>query len=337
MEERFRESSDLTRGAVSSYGVSQTPQQHRILITEPLASAPTAWLSERAQIAQQASDTPSFHEHLESCDGLIIRTYTRVNDALLDRAPRLRVIGRAGVGLDNIDVPACRSRGVEVVHAPAANTQSVVEYVLALLLPRLRPVEPIARALPREAWMKRREVTPGRELGSLALGILGLGRIGRRLAAVAGAIGARVIYHDLLEIPPAERWGAKPVDLTALFEQSDVISLHVDGRASNRHFVAADLIDRMREDVVLINTSRGFVVDSAALAEFLRAHERGQALIDVHDPEPFGEDYALLSLPNATLLPHLGARTREGMENMSWVVRDVLAVLEGRTPRFPAP
>ena len=142
-------------------------------------------------------------------------------------------------------------------------------------------------------------------------------------------LGMRVIYNDLVEIDQEQRFGAQPVPVEGLFEQADVISVHVDGREENRHFVDERLLGRMRSDAVLINTSRGFVVDSAALAEFLKAHSGALALLDVHEPEPFGQDYPLLGLPNARLYPHLASRTQRAMENMSWVVRDVVRVLKG--------
>ena len=121
-----------------------------------------------------------------------------------------------------------------------------------------------------------------------------------------------------------------------MFADSDVLSLHLDGRERNRRFVDEGLIRRMKPNVVFINTSRGFVVDSSALADFLRAHVQALAMLDVHDPEPFGSDYPLLGLSNARLYPHLASRTEAAMLNMSWVVRDVVAVLEGKEPEYPA-
>lgn len=309
-----------------------------ILLSEHLADAAARWLDERHDLRRCRFDAPDFREHLHEAAGLLVRTYTIVDESLLDSAPRLRVVGRAGAGLDNIDVPACRSRGVEVVYAPDANTQAVVEYVLRLLLGRLRPLHRLDGVLDAERWRETRaRTTAPRELADLTLGILGLGRIGRRLAAATTALGMRVLFNDLLEIAPKDRHGAEPVGVEALFERSDVISLHIDGRPANRHFVTADLLGRLRPDVLLINTSRGFVVDSPALARFLQEHPGATALLDVHEPEPFDESYPLIALPNAQLYPHLASRTGTAMERMSWVVRDVAAVLEGRPPRHPAP
>ena len=146
-----------------------------------------------------------------------------------------------------------------------------------------------------------------------------------------------MIYHDLLDIAPEDRAGAAPVELDALLAECDVLSIHVDGRAGNRGFVDARRLSLLKPDATVINTSRGFVVDNVALAEWLVAHPRGAALLDVHAPEPIAAGCPLLGLRNAYLYPHLAGRTRAGLEAMSWVVRDVVAVLEGRPPRWPAP
>jgi phosphoglycerate dehydrogenase-like enzyme len=169
------------------------------------------------------------------------------------------------------------------------------------------------------------------------MGILGLGRIGSRVAAIAGAMGMTVLYHDLLEIPEAKRHGATPVSRERLLAEADVLSIHVDPRPANHRIVSTDLVSQLKETVIVINTARGVLVDSKALAAFLWANPRATALIDVHDPEPFGPDYPLLGLKNANISPHLAAATAAAHENMSWVVRDVVRVLRGEQPEFPAP
>lgn len=309
-----------------------------VLVTEHLAADAEAWLAARGSVTSCAPDDPAFASHLARADALVVRTYTIVDEAMLAGAPRLRVIGRAGVGLDNIDVAACRLRGVEVVYRPDANTQAVVEYVLWLLGDALRPRAILTSAIDVETWNQLRADTVGaRQVSELTLGILGLGRIGKRVAHVVSAIGMRVIYHDVLEVEPARRFGAMPVEVGQLFSESDVLSIHVDGRPSNRRFVGRELLVRMKANALLINTSRGFVVDNDALAEALRQRPEAMALLDVHDPEPFGEDYPLLGLPNARLYLHLASRTEWALREMSQVVKDVWAVLEGREAEFPAP
>jgi len=310
---------------------------HLVIQTEHLSAAAAAWLAERCDLRVCAHDSSEFRDLLPHAHGFVVRTYTQVNRDLLSRAPLLKVVGRAGVGLDNIDLPACESRGVTVVSTPDANTQAVVEYVIALLSDALRPRLTLSQSIPNQEWNHLREITVGpRQMNELTLGILGLGRVGSRIAEVARAIGFTVLFNDVRDIAPADRRGAEAVSAERLFAECDVVTVHIDGRPSNRAFVNAALINRMKPDALIINTSRGFVIDNAALAAFLQRNTNALAMLDVHEPEPFGSDYQLLNLPNAKLYPHLASRTETAMNNMSWVVRDVLAVLEGKTPQFPA-
>lgn len=309
-----------------------------VVQSEHLSPRPAAWLAERATLVVCPYDDPAFADHLSRADGLVVRTYTQVNESLLATAPKLKVVGRAGVALENIDIPACRKRGVEVVHAPGSNAQAVVEYVLCLVGDALRPRVTVDRPVPQDVWDRvREEVFAKRQISERTVGILGLGRIGKRLAQVFSAIGCECLYHDVIEIPEAQRFGATPVSPEELFARSDIITIHIDSRPSNRHFVNAARIALMRSDVLVINTSRGFVFDYEALALFMRENRAAQAMIDVHDPEPFGQTYPILGLENVKLYPHLAGRTETALENMSWVVRDVLAVIEGRPPKHPAP
>lgn len=308
-----------------------------ILQTEHLDDGASAWLAERATLERVSSDEPSFDARLSDADALVIRTYTRVDAALLAKAPKLKVVGRAGVGLDNVDLDACAERGVRVVYTPDANSIAVVELVVAYLLDGLRPRLFIEHPLPAGEWKTlRSELMAEKQLSEITLGILGFGRIGSRLArSVRGLVG-RVIYHDLREIPAEARAGAEPVDARAIFEQSDALSLHVDSRAANRRLVGAGSLALMKGDAILINAARGFIVDHAALADRLRAAPGMRAMLDVHEPEPISPDNPLLGLPNAHLSPHIAAATRRAHANMSRVVEDVWAVLEGREPAYEA-
>jgi phosphoglycerate dehydrogenase-like enzyme len=316
-------------------GPSQTPPL--VIQTEDLDTQAAAWLAERCELVRRAPDQHGFEELLARAAGLLVRTYTRVNAAMLDKATALRVVARAGVGLENIDLDACRGRGIRVVHTPGANTQAVVEFVLALVLDAIRPRITLSEPLPLERWEAlRREFLAPRELNELNVGIYGLGRIGSRIAAAAAGLGARTIYHDLREIPAGQRHSALPVPREVLLREADILTLHVDGRPTNRHLIDAAALALCRPGVVLINTARGFIVDAHALAEFLRQNPRAQALLDVHDPEPFGPDYPLLNLPNCRLYPHLASGTATAKRNMSWVVTDLWRVLRGQEPQSPA-
>lgn len=309
-----------------------------VIQTEQLSDPARRWLEDRVELVRAAPGEPAFEDRADRIRGLVVRTYTEVDGALLDRLPALEVVGRAGVGLDNIDLPACRERGVAVVHTPEANTQAVVEFVYRTVLEAIRPTHRLEAAVEADAWTGLRASCVGRrELDELTVGVLGLGKIGRRVAGVATAFGCRVLYHDLLEIDPAERRGAEPVGLEALFERSDLLSIHVDGRPENRGLVGAPLLERLPKAAILVNTSRGFVIREADLAAHLAADPEALALLDVHAVEPIPGDDPLLPLPNARLSPHLASRTASAMERMSGVVEDVWAVLEGRPPRWPAP
>lgn len=307
-----------------------------VVVTEHLADAAARWLAERCEMRICANDA-ELPTMLRDADALVVRTNTWVTAELLAQANRLRVVGRAGVGLDNIDREACHERGIAVVHTPEANTQAVVEYVLCVLGDALRPREMLDAPVSDMKWRElRRTVVGYRQMNELTLGVLGLGRIGSRVAQIARAIGMRVLFHDIAEIPHERRHEAELVNPETLFERSDVISIHIDGRAENRSYVDDSFIRRMKPEVIFINTARGFVVDVQALASFLEDYPDAQAMIDVHEPEPFGEEYPLLGLPNAKLYPHLASRTETAVENMSWVVWDVMAVLEGKEPCFRA-
>ena len=309
-----------------------------IIYTETIDPGALAWLSERGRVLSTAPGEPEFEGHADQIEALLIRTYTQVDAALLDRLPALKVVGRAGVGIDNIDVSACRARGVEVVYAPASSTHAVAEYVLALLCDALRPREYLEGAVDSKTWSGLRKTLVGhKQFDELTLGILGLGRIGSTVARFAQVLGFKVRYHDLRDRPESECHGATPVGLEELFGGVDVLSVHVDGRAANRGFIDRSLLDRLATDAVLLNTSRGFVFDHDGLRAWLAARPDARAYLDVQDPEPPPEGDPLLALPNARLLPHLASRTTTAMQRMSDVVHDIWAVLEGRPPDWPAP
>ncbi len=302
----------------------------KIIVTEPLAEEAIDWLSARSHVVRMGVDEDGFRAEAADADALIVRTYTQVNAAVLSAAPRLRVVGRAGTGLDNIDLAACEDRLIRVVHTPEANRQAVVEYVTSLLMNAFRPIPPpVAGGLTSEAWGNaRRMAMAPRQLSECRVGILGMGQIGRRVAEVMAVIGCHVQFHDVVEIPIADRCGAESLDLPDLLKTSDVLSVHVDGRVGNHHFLGAECLAMMRDDAVLINTSRGFVVDSAALAAQLTARPTMRAILDVHEQEPIPRGAPLRGCSNAVLLPHAASRTAAAQRAMSWVVKDVLTALQ---------
>ena len=313
----------------------------RVLITETLSQAAATWLGERADVVWCAYDSPppELDAQLAEARGLVVRTYTIVDGALLDKAPKLKVVGRAGVGLDNIDLQACRQRGVRVVFTPDANTQAVVEYVLALMLDHYRPRTDLPANASADTFHQLRKTEVGTQLDQLTLGIVGFGRIGKRLGKAAHAIGMNLKVCDILpeaELRKAVDYPFAFVDHQTLYAESDIVTIHVDGRAENRRMLDAKAFKHLRDDCVFINAARGMLVDADDLAGWAKAHPMAHIILDVHDPEPPRADYPLYGLPNVRLLPHIASRTHQALDNMSWVVRDVVAVLEGQEPKYPA-
>jgi D-3-phosphoglycerate dehydrogenase len=310
-----------------------------VLVTEGSDPEPLAWLRDQANVIECGPEENQFAQALSAADGLIVRTYTRVNDKLLAAAPRLRVVGRGGVGLENIDVPACRARDIQVVYTPDANTRAVGDFCIGYMLQLLRPWCFFKDRPYDPAEFKRlRATVRGQQLDELTLGILGMGRVGRRLGKIAATgFGMRVIYNDLLDVRDQLDFPAAAVEKDQLYRETDILSIHVTMRPGNQHLVGAPQLALLKPSAIVINTSRGEVLDAQALASALRAGKVWGAAIDVFDPEPPTKDFPLLGLDRVLLTPHLAARTQTAMANMSWVVRDVMDVLQGRKPRYPAP
>lgn len=310
-----------------------------IVVTEGSDPAPLDWLKERADVREIAYDAPGLDAQLLHAQGLVIRTYTRITEDFLDKCPNLRVVGRGGVGIENIDVAACRKRGVQVVYTPDANTLAVGDFVFGYILQLIRPWNFFSdRAYTPQEFKKIRATVRGRQLNEMTLGLLGMGRVGRRMGQIASqGFGMKVIYNDLIDVHSQLHFPATPVDKQTLYQQSDILSIHVTMLPGNENLVGREQIAMMKPDAVLINTARGEVLDAYALADAIREKRLFGAALDVYWPEPPPADFPLLGFDNVLLTPHLAARTGTALENMSWVVKDVLAVLQSQTPRYPAP
>ena len=310
------------------------PKPH-IVVTEGLESTPFAWLRENALVTEASWKNPTaLHAALATAEGLIVRTYTQVNAALLAHAPLLKVVGRAGVGLDNIDQPACAARHVKVLSTPTANTRAVCEYVFNLLFHLGRPLVHLPNAVPDETFHAYRKKLRGLELSGKTLAILGMGNIGRGVGKIAHAMQMTVLYNDLLNVAPLLDYPATAVSKDELFSRADVLTIHVNHQPNNlnHHLVAAPALVQMKPTAYLINTSRGEVIDAHALATALKSNQLAGAAIDVHDPEPPTSSYPLFGLPNVILAPHLAARTQGAMDRMSWVAKDVVEYLHTLAP-----
>lgn len=265
-------------------------------------------------------------------DALIVRNRTQVDAALMDQSPKLKVIGRLGVGLDNIDTAHAKAKGVVVAPAVGANAVSVAEYVIGTALVLLRgayssSAELVAAGWPREALGK------GREAEGATMGIVGFGSIGQIVADKARAMGFKVIAADDYLPAGSEAWAkAERVELDALIERADVVTLHCPLTPETRGLIAAKRLARMRKGAVLINTARGGVVDEAALADALRTGHLGGAAVDVFTTEPIDKATGALfaGLANVILTPHIAGVTAEANTRISTITAaNVRRVLEG--------
>jgi D-3-phosphoglycerate dehydrogenase len=246
---------------------------------------------------------------VESYDALVVRSRTKVDAEVMARATRLKIVGRPGTGLDNIDLRAANARGVEVVNSPEALVEAVAEHVIGLMLALGRNIPAADASMKAGLWEKQRFV--GVELKGKTLGIAGLGRIGRRVAEMARVMGMSLLGYDVIEVSQEtlDSLGCTMVDLDTLFASSDFITLHVPLTNETRHMVDPRRIALMKRNSALINTSRGEVIDQAALARALRAGEIGGAALDVFESEP--PDAEIVTAPNLVTTPHIGGQTKD--------------------------
>ncbi|MGC2518737.1 MAG: hydroxyacid dehydrogenase [Burkholderiales bacterium] len=306
----------------------------RIVITEFMDAAAVAALQARfsvhhdPQLAERRAETL---ESVADADALIVRNRTRVDRALIAAAPKLRVVGRLGVGLDNIDVEACRARAVEVIPAAGANSQSVAEYVIAAAMLLLRGAFGSSAAVAAGDW-PRQALSDGREISGKTLGVVGFGGIGRLVARHARALGMRVLAHDALLPADAKVFRdleARPMALEALLHEADVVSLHLPLDDSTRNLIGAGRLRAMKSGAVLINTARGGIVDEAALAQALREGHLAGAALDVFEREPLAAGSPLAGVPNLIMTPHIAGLTRESNERVSAMIAARVAAALG--------
>src|SRR5450755_258125 len=266
---------------------------------------------------------------LATADALLVRSATKVDAELFAAAPKLSVVGRAGVGVDNVDVPAATARGVLVLNAPTANVVSATEHTFALLFSLLRQVPAASASMAQGKWEKSKFV--GSELAGKTLGVVGLGQVGSRVALRARAFEAKLLAFDpFLPAARAREMGVPLVDLPDLLAGSDIVTLHATAGEKGKPLLGAAELARMRKGAILVNVARGSLVDRAALFSALESKHLAGAALDVFDPEPPAADDPLLRLPNVIATPHLGASTVEAQERVSLqTVESLLEALSG--------
>jgi len=253
-------------------------------------------------------------------DALIVRSGTKVTEEVIAAGERLKVIGRAGIGVDNVDVPAATRRGIVVMNTPGGNNVTTAEHAISMLLACARHI-PAADASLRSGKWERSRFT-GTEVTGKTFGVVGLGNIGRVVADRAAGLSMKVIAFDPFVTPETKPLEVEMVTLEELYERSDFISVHVPLTADTKNLIGADAIARMRPGVRIINCARGGIVDEQALAEGLRSGKVAGAAIDVFVDEPPPADHPLLSLPGVVVTPHLGASTGEAQTNVAVAIAE---------------
>ncbi len=316
-----------------------TDPRPRVFVARRIPAAGLARITEACDATVWPGELPPARDELlagvTGCDGILTLLTDRVDDELLDAAGlRLRVVSNFAVGFDNVDVAACTRRGVRVGNTPGVLTEATADVTFALLLAAARRLPEAADHVRDGAW---RTWDPlgllGVDVHGATLGIVGLGRIGQAVARRATGFGMRVLYHGRTRASAAVETalGATFAPLPELLEASDFVSLHVSLDDRTRGLVDAAALARMKPTAILVNTSRGPVVDTDALVTALRDGMIAGAALDVTDPEPLPADHRLLGLPNCLVVPHIGSATRATRDRMAAMAADnLLAGVEGR-------
>ena len=304
-----------------------------VLVTHTLPETWLKTLQGRCRLIIGPEDAtflaPELEANLDRAEGLLTLLTIRVTEALLEKAPQLRVVSNMAVGVDNVDIPACTRRLIPVGNTPGVLTEGTADLTMALLLAVARGLQPASQDAHLGRWKTWRPAGwLGADLDGASLGIVGLGKIGQAVAKRAQAFGMKILYTD-----PSERSlpGTSSTTLDTLLAESDFVSLHLPLMPSTRGLINADTLRKMKPTAYLINAARGPIVDTAALLEALRQGWIAGCGLDVTDPEPLPPDHPLYSLPYCLIVPHIGSATWNTRRRMAELACDnLLAGLENR-------
>lgn len=307
-----------------------TVSKPRILLAGPLDEKAEHYLDEHAEVVRPAaSNEAALCEAVAGCAAIVARTHSPVTAAVLSAgATKLKVVGVAGVGLDNVDLVAAEQMGVRVLNRATAASNAVAEYTIWAMLSSLRCYDEWRTGLASGEFASLRQSTGGRELHELTIGIIGMGNIGTRIGRICTlGFNARVIYNDIRKIDDLV-FPAKAVDFATIWRESDIVTLHVPLTEQTHGFINANAFATATRKPVLINSARGAVVATDALVTALRDQKLAGAVLDVTDPEPLPLDHPLRGMPNCIITPHIASRTAGGLRRMLDVVEDVIAALK---------
>jgi D-3-phosphoglycerate dehydrogenase / 2-oxoglutarate reductase len=305
---------------------------YRVLLYEDMHPAGKEVLAAKSDLVMASSlDEASLVEQVRDVDAIIIRANGSVSAKLMDAAPKLKVIGRHGVGVEAIDLEAAKARGIVVCNTPEANLESVAEQAVGFMLAVSKQILRADRATREGRWGVRYEYI-GQELFGRTLGLVGMGRIGSRVAEICHlGFQMPVLYYDVMSYPALEeKLRARRLSLEEVLKQADYISLHVPLLSSTKGIIGKEQLAMMKQGAILINTARGAVVDETALIQALESGHLGGAGLDVYAVEPTPADNPLFNLDNVVLTPHMAAHTDDALKAMSLVAQDVIRVLEGQ-------
>jgi len=310
----------------------------KVLVSTGKLNFPEDLAESLRPLADVAYVQGDYAEQLREATAVVV-SMEAVNDAYLAKALKLKVVSRFGVGYDTVDVEACTRRKVYVTHTPDVLSAAVADITWALILGFMRRI-PEADRFTREEWGKRARGFPfGWDLPGKTLGFLGLGRIGAEAAKRAQGFDVKMIYHDPVPRPDLEKlYGIKPVGFEELLRASDILSIHVPLLPSTRHIIGRKELAMMKPTALIVNTSRGPVIDQDALTEALKEKRIAGAALDVFEVEPIPLTHPLLKLDNLVVTPHIASATRETRRRMAErCAESVRALLEGKRPPFMVP
>lgn len=300
----------------------------KVIIADALHPSASSLLTEKGLVVQDLSgNKDQLYSSLKEAQAIIVRSATKVNTELLDHAPNMKIVGRAGVGLDNIDLDECKKRGVTVVNSPEGPTKSVAELVLGNMIALSRNIPIVDKGTKNGKWPKK---IKGQELYGKTAGIIGSGMIGGLFAQYCIALGMKVLAYDIIKLDHlAAMDGFTYVELDEVLTKADVISLHVPLLPATKHMIDEEAINKMKKGVLLINAARGGIIDEQALVKGLETEKIGGVALDVYENEPVSADHPLFEHENVIATPHIGAQTiQANIKNAQIVCQKIIEYFE---------
>lgn len=310
----------------------------KVLVADDIAVAGLAALTEMTEVElvfKTGLPEDALVEEIRDADALLVRSQTKVTERILNTAEHLKVVGRAGVGVDNIDVKAATRRGIVVVNAPDGNTISAAEHTMAMMLASARNLPQAHMSVREGEW--NRKAFLGVELRGKTLGIVGFGRIGTDVARRAQAFGMEIFAYDPFLTPErAQQLGVKAGSFEEVIQAADVITVHTPLIKETRHLLDAAAFQHMKDGVRIVNCARGGIIDESALAKALQSGKVASAALDVYEEEPLPADHPLRSFTNVVFTPHIAASTEEAQESVAVIVAEEVARILRDEPFYNA-